>query len=205
LSDAAPAITPDELGERDPFVRFAQLFTEAKAKEPGDATAAALATADADGRPSVRMVLVKSADALGFPFYTNLTSRKARELEANSRAALCFHWPSIGQQVRVEGAVVPLPDEQADAYFAARPRDSQLGAWASRQSAPLASRALFEQRLAQVAERFADGPVPRPPFWGGFRVVPETIEFWTSREFRLHDRQLYTRRGGSWAVERLYP
>lgn len=194
-----------ELAIDDPIVRFQQLFAEARAKESGDAAAAALATADGDGRPSVRIVLVKSVDPRGFPFYTNLGSRKARELEENPRAALCFHWQAIAQQVRAEGAVEPLPDDEADAYFAARPRESQLGAWASRQSAPLPSRETLEERVRLVGERFADGPVPRPPFWGGYRLVPERIEFWSGRDFRLHDRLLFALRDGRWARERLYP
>jgi len=201
-ADATPA---DRAAIDDPLARFQQLFAEAKEKEPFDATAAALATADGDGRPSVRVVLVKSTDAWGFRFFTNLRSRKARELEENPRAALCFHWASIQQQVRAEGTVAALPDEESDAYFASRPRESQLGAWASRQSAPLPSRATLEERIAQVAQRYEGAPVPRPPFWGGFRLVPEVVEFWSGREFRLHDRVLYRRADNGWEQERLYP
>jgi len=195
----------EELALDDPFLRFQQLFDQARAHESGDPTAAALATADSACRPSVRIVLVKSVDPQGFRFYTNLRSRKARELEENPRAALCFFWHSIAQQVRAEGAVTAIGDEEADAYFASRPRESQIGAWASRQSAPLTERAVLEERLAQVTERFGDGAVPRPPFWGGYRLVPETIEFWSGREFRLHDRLLFALRDGRWARERLYP
>jgi pyridoxamine 5'-phosphate oxidase len=153
----------------------------------------------------VRVVLVKSFDERGFPFFTNLRSRKARELEENPRAALCFHWPVLVVQVRIEGAVEPLPAADNDAYFAARPRDSQIGAWASRQSEPLAARELLERRCAEVAERYAGGSVPRPPFWGGYLLVPETIEVWSGRQHRLHDRQLFRRRADGWSVEWLYP
>ncbi len=189
----------------DPIARFQELFAAAREREVADPTAAALATADADGRPSVRMVLVKTADASGFRFFTNLGSRKVRELEQNPRAALCFHWPTLAEQVRVEGAVEPLPPAEADVYFAARPRESQIGAWASRQSATLSSRQLLEERFARVAERYAAMPVPRPPFWGGFLLVPEAIELWSGRDHRLHDRLLYRRDGEGWSVERLYP
>ena len=189
----------------DPIAAFLRLFAEARQRETSDATAAALATADADGRPAVRIVLVKIVDERGFRFFTNLGSRKARELEENPRAALCFHWPVLARQVRVEGAVEPLPAEESDVYFASRGRDSQIGAWASRQSAPLLARELLEERCAQVAERYADAPVPRPPFWGGYLLVPERIELWSGREHRLHDRQLFRRQADGWSVERLYP
>ena len=204
----APASTPtaaDEAANVDPIALFNELFAAARSSETADPTAAALATADRDGRPSVRVVLVKSVDQRGFRFFTNLGSRKAREIEENPRAALCFHWPTLVHQVRIEGAVEPLPAAESDAYFAERPRDSQIGAWASRQSAPLASRQLLEERVERASERFAGGPVPRPPFWGGFRLVPEVIEVWSGRDYRLHDRQLFRREGGRWSVERLYP
>jgi pyridoxamine 5'-phosphate oxidase len=188
----------------DPIARFRELLAAA-GTAGGDPTAAALATADAAGRPAVRKVLVKGADEKGFRFFTNLGSRKARELQENSRAALCFWWPSLEQQVRVEGAVEPLADAETDAYFATRARDSQIGAWASRQSAPLASRDLLEERCARVAERYAAGPVPRPPFWGGYLLVPDQIELWSGREHRLHDRLLFQRTERGWSRERLYP
>jgi len=198
-------VIDDPAGGADPIAAFQRIFAQALARETGDPTAAALATADADGRPSVRMVLVKDVDRHGFRFFTNLGSRKARELELNPRAALCFHWPAVARQVRAEGSVEPLPAAESDAYFASRGRDSQIGAWASRQSAPLASRELLEERCARVAERYAGAPVPRPPFWGGFLLVPERIELWSGRDHRLHDRQLFERVDGGWSMERLYP
>jgi pyridoxamine 5'-phosphate oxidase len=189
----------------DPIARFQELFAAARARETSDPTAAALATADLDAAPSVRMVLVKEVDDRGFRFFTNLGSRKARELADNPRAALCFHWPTLQRQVRAEGPVEPLQGEEADAYFASRARESQIGAWASRQSAPLAARAELEERCARVAERYAGAPVPRPPFWGGFLLVPERIEFWSGGEHRLHDRELFRRQETGWSLERLYP
>lgn len=188
----------------DPIARFNDAFAAAAAVEPHDATAMTLATADASGRPSARMVLLKGADARGFVFYTNRESRKGRELAENPRAALCVHWPSSAQQVRVEGEVELVSDEESDAYFATRPRESQIGAWASNQSEPIASREELEERF-RAASRAHPGPVPRPPHWGGYRVVPDRIEFWYSREGRLHDRLSYTRDGDSWRVERLCP
>jgi pyridoxamine 5'-phosphate oxidase len=202
LNAAADAIEPP--GD-DPIVAFHRLFAAARQQEAADPTAAALATADADGRPTARIVLVKHVDEAGFRFFTNRGSRKARELAENPRAALCFWWPTIGWQLRAEGGVEPLSDADSDAYFAGRARDSQIGAWASRQSAPLASRQLLEERCAQVAERYAGGPVPRPPFWGGYLLVPERIEAWSGRQHRLHDRWLYCRLAAGWSVERLYP
>ena len=188
----------------DPIALFLAALERAIAVEPHDATAMSLATAGADGRPAARMVLLKGADARGFAFYTNLGSEKARDLAERPFAALCFHWPASQQQVRVEGRVERIDDADADAYFATRPRESQIGAWASRQSEPLASREALEARAREIAARFP-GQVPRPPFWGGYRVVPERIELWYAGAGRLHDRFLYTRAGDGWKVERLNP
>jgi pyridoxamine 5'-phosphate oxidase len=189
----------------DPMAVFQELFARARQAEPGDPTAMALATADAAGQPSVRMVLLKGADALGFVFYTNLGSRKARELAANPRAALCLHWPTLGSQVRAEGGVQPVSGPEADAYFASRPRGSQLGAWASRQSQAMASREELLARYAEVEQRFAGGEVARPPFWSGFRLIPAAVEIWQSDTFRLHHRHLYTRAADGWRMELLQP
>ena len=194
----------DDIAETEPLAPFERWFAAAMASEKLAETMT-LATATRDGVPSVRAILLKGVDARGFVFYTNVDSRKAEELAANPHAALCFHWKSLGRQVRVEGTVGPVSAAEADAYFASRARESQIGAWASRQSAPLTERAVLEERLAQVTERFGDGAVPRPPFWGGYRLVPETIEFWSGREFRLHDRLLFALRDGRWARKRLYP
>jgi len=201
---AATAAALGEPGD-DPIAAFHRLFAAAQAAGGADPTAAALATAAADGSPSVRIVLVKHVDEAGLRFFTNRGSRKARELADNPRAALCFWWPAIAWQFRAEGGVEPLPDADSDAYFSSRARDSQIGAWASRQSAPLASRDVLEERCAQVAARYADAPVPRPPFWGGYLLVPERIELWSGREHRLHDRWLYRRVAEGWSMERLYP
>jgi pyridoxamine 5'-phosphate oxidase len=189
----------------DPHALFDEWLAEARLSEPNDPTAMALATADGDGRPSVRMVLMKGHDPRGFVFYTNLDSRKGEELAANPRAALLFHWKSLRRPVRIEGPVEPVSAEEADAYFATRARDSQLGAWASDQSRPLESRALFEARYEETRSRFEGREVPRPPRWAGWRVAPERIEFWTSREHRLHERRLFTRAGEGWAEGLLYP
>jgi pyridoxamine 5'-phosphate oxidase len=193
--------------EGDPFDRFAALYERAAAGFPYDVTAMILATTDERGRPSARVVLLKGFDRRGFVFFTNRQSRKGRELAQNPRAALCMHWPHIGEQVRVEGPVALVSDEESDAYFASRPRESQLGAWASEQSAPLASRAALLARMAELEVRYRGQDVPRPPHWGGYRVVPERIEFWTAAEFRLHDRLVYTRErtGEAWQAERLNP
>jgi pyridoxamine 5'-phosphate oxidase len=189
----------------DPIALFDDWFAEASAGEPADANAMTLATADRDGRPSARMVLLKRHGATGFTFYTNLASRKAEDLAANPHAALLFHWKSLRRQVRIEGAVVPTDDADADDYFATRSRESRLGAWASDQSRPLGSRAELENRLAAVTERFADGDVPRPPGWSGYRLIPELFEFWTDRPHRLHERRLFVRDGDGWRESLLYP
>ena len=189
----------------DPFALFETWFAEAKASEPNDADAMALATADGAGRPSVRMVLLKGFDPRGFVFYTNLDSRKGADLAANPRAGLLFHWKSLRRQVRVEGPVGAVSDAEADAYFATRGRDSRLGAWASDQSRPLPDRATFEARFDAMRERFGDGDIPRPPRWSGFRVAPERIEFWSDRAARLHERRLFERDGSGWHEGLLYP
>ncbi|WP_293945702.1 pyridoxamine 5'-phosphate oxidase [Sphingomonas sp.] len=189
----------------DPFALFDAWFAEARASEPNDPDAMALATADAEGRPSVRMVLLKGHGPDGFVFYTNLDSRKGGELAANPHVALLFHWKSQRRQVRIEGAIGAVGEEEADAYFASRGRASKLGAWASDQSRPLADRATFEARFAEVEQRFEGQDVPRPPRWSGFRVTPERIEFWNDRAHRLHERRLFTRSGEGWSEGMLYP
>ena len=191
----------------DPIARFRELLDAAVALDRAlllEPTAFVLATV-ADGQPSARVLLLKSADERGFTFFTNYESRKGRELIAHPRAAMCFHWQHLEFQVRIEGAVAQVPPDESDAYFASRPRGSQLGAWASLQSQPIAREGDLERRLAETEARFAGGPVPRPPRWGGFRLTPERIEFWRNRESRLHDREVYVRDEGEWRVERLYP
>jgi pyridoxamine 5'-phosphate oxidase len=194
----------DEIAEVEPLLPFRRWLDEAWTGEP-NAHAMILVTTTPDGRPSARAVLLKDLDERGYVFYTNLESRKSQELLANPHAALCFLWKSLNRQVRVEGFVELVADEEADAYFASRPRDSQIGAWASDQSQPLASRAELERRVDEFSRRFGEGKVPRPPFWSGFRVVPQRVEFWQERPSRLHDRILFIREGDAWRRERLFP
>ena len=194
----------DEIGEVEPLAPFRRWLDEAWKGEP-NAHAMTLATTTPDGRPSARAVLLKGLDQRGFVFYTNLESRKSKELFANPHAALCFLWKSLDRQVRIEGVVEMVGDEEADAYFASRPRDSQIGAWASDQSQPLASRAELERRVDEFLRRFGAGEVPRPPYWSGFRVVPQRVEFWQEQPSRLHDRILFIREGDGWRRERLFP
>lgn len=186
---------------------FTSLLDEARAAGDPEPTAMTLATVGADGRISARVVLLKEVDERGFVFYTNTLSRKGRALAVQPQAALLFHWKTLRDQVqvRIEGSVAPVTVQEADAYFASRPRESQLGAWASLQSEPLAERAVFEARYAQFEQQFADGPVPRPPHWSGYRVAPETFEFWYGVPFRLHERRVYRLQEGIWSTGLLYP
>ncbi|MFM2044377.1 MAG: pyridoxamine 5-phosphate oxidase [Pseudomonadota bacterium] len=206
MTGPAPAL--DTL--RDPYDLFRAWFAEAEAAEVNDANAMTLATVDAAGRPAARIVLLKGLEADGFVFYTNTQSRKGDDLSANPVAALLFHWKSLRRQVRIEGRVEPVTAAEADAYFATRPRGSRIGAWASLQSRPLDARATLEQRVAALEAEYAGRDVPRPAHWSGYRVLPDYLEFWQDREFRLHDRITFHRSpadrvGGGWEIQRLYP
>jgi len=201
---------PDDaalFAENEPFALFERWFAEAKAKEPNDPNAMALATADAAGMPDVRMVLMKGFEQGGFVFYTNAESAKGVQLAANERAAVCFHWKSLGRQVRARGVVEFVSDAEADAYFQSRDRGARLGAWASAQSRPLDERLALEKRIAEYALKFGMGEVPRPPHWRGYRLIPLSFEFWRNRPFRLHDRLVFKRDAPSdpWSRARLYP
>jgi pyridoxamine 5'-phosphate oxidase len=199
--------TRDFTAAEDPFALFKQWLAEAEKTEPADPEAMAVATVDAEGMPNVRMILLKGADARGFVFYTNCESAKGLELAANPKAALLFYWKSLGRQIRIRGPIEPVTDAEADAYFATRHRESRIGAWASSQSRPLASRAALDEAVARYTKEFADGDVLRPSYWHGYRVRPIEIEFWQHRDFRLHDRIAFRRPApeGAWTKTRLYP
>jgi len=192
------------MASADPITEFLNAVERAQAHQI-DTAPVILATTDADGQPSARLVLLRGVDHRGFVFFTNYNSRKGRELEANPRAALCIHWPTLDEQIRVEGNVTRVSTEESDAYFAGRPRGSQLGAWASEQSEVLPSREMLEQRYREIERRFAGRTVDRPAFWGGYRIAPHRIEFWYGRPDRLHDRVRYVRDGSVWRIDRLYP
>ncbi|MBB5518124.1 pyridoxamine 5'-phosphate oxidase [Amphiplicatus metriothermophilus] len=207
-SEEAYAVDEDQ-GEvftsEDPIALFAEWLALAAKKEPNDPNAMALATADADGLPDVRMVLLKDFGAEGLTFYTNIESAKGRQLAANPKAAVCFHWKTIRRQVRARGTVTPVSTEEADAYFATRARGAKIAAWASAQSRVLEGRFALEKAVAAKAAEFGLKEIPRPPYWSGYRMIPSQIEFWANRPFRLHDRLLFTRAGAGWKTTRLYP
>ena len=189
----------------EPLALFANWFGDAEKTEPNDPNAVALATVDAEGLPDVRMVLLKGYDERGFVFYTNFESAKGVEILGSMKAAMCFHWKSLRRQVRLRGPVEIVSDEEADAYYASRARGSRIGAWASKQSRPLESRFALEKAVTEYTARHAIGDIPRPPYWSGFRIMPQTIEFWHDRPFRLHDRLVFSRDGDGWKTTRLYP
>ena len=204
--DARPKLTSGDLDSAsEPIALFSEWLAAAEAHEPNDPNAMALATVDAAGMPDVRMVLFKGYERGGFVFYTNLGSRKGRQLAAHPQAALCFHWKSLRRQVRVRGKVEPVSDEEADAYFASRARMSRIGAWASRQSEPLEGRFALEKEVARYTAKYPVGAIPRPPHWSGFRLVPVEIELWQDGAFRLHDRIRFARDGDGWSKTRLFP
>ena len=199
------SLTGDFAEASEPFRLFEEWLAEAARSEPNDPNAMALATVDADGLPDVRMVLLKGHDERGFVFYTNAESAKGVELAGQPKAAAVFHWKSLARQIRLRGPVTRVGDAEADAYFASRPRDSRIGAWASQQSRPLESRFALEKAVAVQAARFALGNIPRPPYWTGFRIDPVAMEFWQDKPFRLHDRVRFTRTADGWRSQRLYP
>lgn len=207
IKTSGELISGDFTAAGEPLGLFAAWLAEAEKSEPNDPNAMALATVDGDGLPDIRMVLLKGYDADGFVFYSHIDSAKGRELAANPKAALLFHWKSLRRQVRIRGPVTPVTDAEADAYFATRPKQAQIGAWASKQSQPLESRFAFEQAIAKVAAKHIVGEVPRPPGWSGWRIAPLRIEFWHDRPFRLHDRIEFRRDtpGMAWAKTRMYP
>ena len=207
MKHQTPLTSGDFTAADEPFALFEAWLNEAIKSEPNDPNAMALATVDPDGLPDVRMVLMKGFDTGGFVFYSHIASQKGRELAANPKAALLFHWKSLRRQVRIRGNVTPVTDAEADAYFATRPKQAQIGAWASKQSEALESRFAFEQAIAKVAARYVIGEVPRPPGWSGWRITPSRIEFWHDRPFRLHDRIEFRRdaAGQKWSKTRMYP
>ena len=207
MKHQTPLTSGDFTAADEPFALFEAWLNEAIKSEPNDPNAMALATVDPDGLPDVRMVLMKGFDTEGFVFYSHIASQKGRELAANPKAALLFHWKSLRRQVRIRGNVTPVSEAEADAYFATRPKQAQIGAWASKQSQELESRFAFEQAIAKVAARHVIGEVPRPPGWSGWRITPSRIEFWHDRPFRLHDRIEFRRdaAGGPWSKTRMYP
>ncbi|MET3665314.1 pyridoxamine 5'-phosphate oxidase [Caulobacter sp. 1776] len=205
IRQVTEAVPPALLSEEDPFALFAEWLEEAGKKEPNDPNAMTVSTVDADGMPDSRMVLLKDFDPRGFVFYTNTHSAKGRELRGQPKAALLFHWKSLRRQVRIRGVVEPVTEAEADAYFASRARHSQIGAWASDQSAPLPDRLALEKRVAEMGLKFGLSKVPRPPHWSGYRVVPVSIEFWRDRPFRLHERLVFDRAEGGWTTKRLFP